>query len=312
MIGKIYTFGTSCTAGGGFEFNCVYKHRDLRGNITRKTRGEFIKSIYNEKPYTQNNYSFPGQLQKLLDIEKSNIKVINISKQGYGNERIYRKFFDILKISNNQDEIKNSLFIFEFSDLSRKEFYHIPSKNHLIMNYLADDEIVQDCSIQKSYFYDTNSERKIYKEDYQLFKTFREEFIEVDNESKDVTRNLLMFLDYLKFNKINFIISAMPELIHPKYYDEIKKYEKYCMEFGFDNGKKYKSFHRFQNEEELTISDETFGAYRDQHGGLYSNKIIAKNILNELIQKGYLKTDIIKIKKDKKIDFRIQMNNTLM
>ena len=36
MIDRIYTFGTSCTAGGGFEFDCNYKHRDLRGSITKK------------------------------------------------------------------------------------------------------------------------------------------------------------------------------------------------------------------------------------------------------------------------------------
>ena len=305
MIDRIYTFGTSCTAGGGFEFDCNYKHRDLRGSITKKNRGEFIKSIYNEKPYTQNHYSYPGQLQKLLNESESNIEVINISKQGYGNERIYRKFYDLLKKGKLENK-NNCLFIFEFSDLSRKEFWHNPSNNHLIMNYLADDEITKDCSIVKSYFYDDKKDRQLYNKDYNLFKTFREEFIEVDNESQEVTRSLLLFLEYLKHNNFNFLISSMPELIHPKYYDEVIKYENYCISFGFDGGTIYKSFHRFQDLEYLKISDETKGAYRDTHGGLFSNKVVSKNIFNEMIKRKYIEKERIEIPKI--IDFKSLLN----
>ena len=308
-LDTIYTFGTSCTAGGGFEFNCDYKLNDLRGNITKKRRGEFIRSIYTETPYTQNQYSWPGQLEKLLKEKNKNIKVVNISKQGYGNERIYRKFFDLLK----NGEIKNKdrcFFIFEFSDLSRKEFWHSPSKNHIIMNYLADDDKPQDCTIAKSYFYDKQSDRKIYNKDYWIFKKYREDFIEVDNESKDVSRNLLLFLEFLKFNDFKFGISSMPELIHPQYYDLIMEYDNLTLNFGFDDGKKYKSFHRFQDLEKLTISHETSGAYRDMHGSLFSNKIIAKNVFNQLIDKKYLDDEIIPIPKI--INFKENLKNTLM
>jgi len=304
---KIITFGTSCTAGGGFEFECSYTHIDSRGNITRKTRGEFLRTIYSEKPYTQNNYSYPGQLQKLLNEKNINIEVLNISKQGYGNERIYRKFYDLI-ISDI--DINNCLFIFEFSDLSRKEFYHNPSKNHIIMNYLADDNTSDDISLAKSYFYDKNQDRKLYSKDTWLFQKYRDEFIEVDNESKEFTRNLLLFFEYLSFNKINFLISSMPELIHPDYYEEIMKYETHCMEFGVDGGTKYKSFHRFQDLEKLTIAAETSGGYGDMHGGLTSNKIIAKNVFNELIVRKYINSDIIKI--PKKINFREVLKDQIM
>ena len=308
MINKIFTFGTSCTAGGGFEFNCNYPLNDLRGNITKSKRGEFIKTIYNETPYTQNNYSWPGQLQKLLNEKGHKISVYNISKQGYGNERIYRKFFDLMK--NELIEKDKSFFIFEFSDLSRKEFWHNPSKNHIIMNYLADDDKPQDCTIAKSYFYDKPSDRQIYNKDYWIFKKYREDFIEVDNESKDVSRNLLLFLEFLKFNELNFAISSMPELIHPYYQDEIMKYNNHVLNFGFDNHKKYKSFHRFQDLEKLTISQETSGAYRDMHGSLFSNKIISKNVFNQLIEKKYLKDEIISIPKE--INFKQNLKNVLM
>jgi hypothetical protein len=304
---KIITFGTSCTAGGGFEFQCNYPTRDMGGVMTSRKRGELLRSIYSEKPYTQNNYSYPGQLQKLLNEKNINIEVLNISKQGYGNERIYRKFYDLII---SEIDINNCLFIFEFSDLSRKEFYHNPSKNHIIMNYLSDDDVLDYVTLAKSYFYDKRADRKLYNEHLEIFQKYRDEFIEVDNESKEFTRNLLLFLEYLSFNKINFLISAMPELIHPDYYEEIMKYETHCMEFGLDGGKKYKSFHRFQDLEQLTIMRETAHAFLDNHGGLFSNKIIAKNVFNELINRKYIDDEIISI--PKKINFKENLKNTLM
>lgn len=284
MIKKIYTFGTSCTAGGGFEFECKYPHRDLRGKITNKNRGDFIKGIYSETPYTQNNYSWPGQLQKLVS---NDIQVINISKQGYGNERIYRKFYDIVDdVHFNTDE---SLFLFEFSDLSRKEFWHNPSNNHIIMNYLADDNDTDNCSLAKSYFYDNKSDRMIYNKDFYLFKQFRDNFMEVDNQSREISRNILIFINYLKYNKINFLITAPPELIHPYYSSHLEEMSKYYIYFGWDNGVKYNSFHRFADLESLRIIDETNLAYRDTHPSLFANKIISKNVFNKLIELNYIR-----------------------
>ena len=69
MIKKIYTFGTSFTEGGGFEFDTIdYKYKKLYENF--------------DEDYSQYNFSYPGQLQKLIP----NIEVINLAKSGYGNE----------------------------------------------------------------------------------------------------------------------------------------------------------------------------------------------------------------------------------
>ena len=306
MIKKIYTFGTSCTAGGGFEFDCKYKHTFRDGKRMELSRGDFIKTIYKELPYTQNNYSYPGQLQKLL----SEIEVINISKQGYGNERIYRKFFEVV----NFDEFdKNtSLFIFEFSDLSRKEFFFNPLNNHIIMNYKADpdDADMKNMSITKSYWYDGKRELLEINKHYNTFKEFRENFISTDNQLIEFTRNYIMFLEFLEFNNINFLISGVPEISHINYINEMDKWNKYVIPFGFDGYEKYQTFNIFADEEELTIQDETQDAYSDLHPSLFANKIIAKMVYNHMIRKNYIKGDIFKI--PKKINFRENLKQTLL
>ena len=117
MIKEIHCFGTSHTEGGGFEF--------FNQNIASK-----LKKIYTEQPFTQFNYSYPGQLQKLIG---SGVKVFNHGKSGYGNERMYRIAYDL--IMNNEDSLSEKLFIFEFSFLGRKEFYSNTLKDHFIVNY---------------------------------------------------------------------------------------------------------------------------------------------------------------------------------
>ena len=74
MIKKIYAFGTSHTAGGGFEFN----------TLTNNYRNP---EVYKKIIKSQNHYdfSYPNMLGKLLDI-----KVENRAKQGYGYEKVSR------------------------------------------------------------------------------------------------------------------------------------------------------------------------------------------------------------------------------
>ena len=93
MIEKIYVFGTSFAEGGGFEFNI------------NKTISYSYNGLGEE--YTKENFSFPGQLRKLLP----NIEIVNLSKSGYGNERMYRLASDIV-FSDNFD-VDNSLLIFD-------------------------------------------------------------------------------------------------------------------------------------------------------------------------------------------------------
>ena len=105
MIKYIHCFGTSYTAGGGYEFDgdSPFRNQDSEYIINLKKE---TKQKYPNEEQTQYNFSWQIQLQKLVDSNK--IKVLNHFKTGYGNERIYRKF--PIKLLMNQLLIQVNIF----------------------------------------------------------------------------------------------------------------------------------------------------------------------------------------------------------
>ena len=78
MIKKIYCFGTSHTAGGGFhDKNVKNVYKNIVDNPSMET------------------CSWPGIFKTYLD---KNIELINLAECGAGNERIYRLVFDLIII----------------------------------------------------------------------------------------------------------------------------------------------------------------------------------------------------------------------
>ena len=84
-IKEIHTFGTSFTAGGGYNWDLtediMSEHPILRDRFDK------LHSFYDEEPKTKFHYSWPGQLQALLS---GKVKVFNHAKEGFGNETMYR------------------------------------------------------------------------------------------------------------------------------------------------------------------------------------------------------------------------------
>ena len=123
-IKNVHCFGTSFTAGGGFEWET--EDGDRRDSIEKMYGNVNI-------PKTQWDYSFPGRLQTLFKDNNQNIKVYNHGKQGYGNERVYRKVFDVILSKDFKKE--ENLFIIEFSWLNRREFFLNEINDYVICNY---------------------------------------------------------------------------------------------------------------------------------------------------------------------------------
>ncbi len=251
MIKEIHCFGTSFTAGGGFEFGSKSKHTKLLEN-------------YSEPPLTQFNYSYPGQLQKIIG---DDIKVFNHGQSGFGNELIYRKSFDIIESSDTMDD---KLFILEFSSLGRKEIWSNTYNKHLIVNYnFNDDESVWVTGISELYYFTDifveNSLRGI-------IEPFIKETINFDVQEKLVNQNMEFFIDYLIHNKINFLVVQ-----EPLYKKTRTKTLPYTIDFGdgVRNMINYSAIHK------LTITDETNGRINDAHGGFKWAKIIASKIANK-------------------------------
>lgn len=263
MIKEIHCFGTSFTAGGGFEFESHFKQKKLLEN-------------YSEKPLTQLNYSYPGQLQNIVG---DDIIVFNHGQSGFGNELMYRKAFDVIESSKTMDD---KLFILEFSSLGRKEIWSNTYNRHLIVNYNFNDDLsIWVTGISELYFLTDSSVENNLK---GIVEPFLKETINLEVQEKLVNQNAEFFVDYLIHNKINFLVVQEP------LYEKTKnKTLPYTIDFG-DGIKNMINYSVIHN---LSITNETNGRIKDEHGGFKWAKIIATKIANKYNINNLQKTQII-------------------
>lgn len=273
-IKYINCFGTSFTAGGGFEFDGV-----------SIGRCEFLKSFYGElgESLTQFNFSYPGQLQRLL----SDIKVSNYAKNGYGNDRLMRLTYEL--VSSPNFIASEHIFLFEFSGLGRKEFWYEPFNDYIIMNYWIDwdtKKLKREINLGHSYCYDSKETEDLLKKEEPLFLELHTITFDLENEIKKYQQEIDFFIAYLQSKNINYfmvnnVLSTDSE-----------------RQFIFGDGVVFNTsddINKFTHLNNLEIDIETNYMYNDKHNGYVSNKIIGQTIYNTLIDRGYLNLDKIDI-----------------
>jgi hypothetical protein len=257
MIKEIHCFGTSHTEGGGFEF----MHR---------IRNTELKEFYKEEPFTKENYSYPGNLQKLVG---KDIKVYNHAKSGYGNERMYRLVYEVLNNGTPNDE---KLLLLEFSLVGRKEYYSKSINDYFIANYSFNENgYIENLDIAQTYF--VSSYKNVEKLLKPLVYDFMSETIDFDIQEKTMKMNNEFFIDYLLYNNINFLLTSPPYFLQPRF-DNDNKIKNNLIEFGEFI---YDLYH-FVDTNKLRIRDETNEVILDGHSGLEGNKQIAKIIFDKI------------------------------
>jgi hypothetical protein len=253
MIKEIHCFGTSHTEGGGFEF-------------MHKEKSTELKKFYTEEPFTKENYSYPGQLQKLVG---KDIKVYNHAKSGYGNERMYRLAYDVL---NNETPNEEKLLLLEFSYVGRKEYYSKSINDFFIANYSFNEKgYVDYLDVAQTYF--VSSYKNVEKLLKPLVLDFMTETIDFEIQEKTMKMNNDFFIDYLLYNNINFFLTCPPLVkdLNGKIKNNLIEFE----EFQYD-------LYEFIVKNKLTIRDETNNESNDGHSGLEGNKKIAKIIFDKI------------------------------
>ena len=257
MIKEIHCFGTSHTEGGGFEFQHSSRNTELR-------------KLYKEEPFTKENYSWPGNLQKLVG---NDIKVYNHAKSGYGNERMYRLAYEILNNGKPNDE---KLLLLEFSHIGRKEYYSKSINDFFIANYSFDiNGIVEKLEIAQTH-YTTSYEDFLQCKLKPLVCEFMKETIDFDIQEKNMKMNNDFFIHYLISRNINFLLTFKPQFSLS--FDLTKKIENNLIEFE----KNVFDLYHFVTKNKLTITDETNNQIDDGHSGLEGNKQIAKIIFDKI------------------------------
>ena len=280
-IKYIHCFGTSFTAGGGFEFNSPVPGLD---NILKSNY------YYIGEEQTQFNYSYPGQLQKFVG---NNITVFNHARQGYGNDRMYRIFYDII----NEDEFKKeeNLFLFEFAGLGRKEYFLNPLQKYCTINWQHDysdkHPFIKKALNTKNfaklkgtstyYNYENQESWSFLHDNNDFFEKYVEYFVNFDVEFKKLTMESEFFCYYIQNKNFNFLLTRPPTISE---YDTTK-------EIKFGDGTYFsisEDFVEFSYKNKLTIKDETNGRLGDLHNGFKSNKLVSHIIYNRLVDDGYV------------------------
>lgn len=266
-IKYIHCFGTSYTAGGGFEW-------DTNDYIRKKMLETHYGHI--DEPKHQYNFSWPGQLQKLL----SNITVLNHAKQGTGNDRMYRKVYEIFNdILFNKDE---HLFILEFSNFGRIEEFSNKLKKHVVVNYRHTGGKIEQLDMAKSYFYDTKDELSIIDELYESYKPYFELIFHERTEFQRLSRDTSFFLHWLNSNNLNVLFSSKPEIYNNIDSDIINKFE--CINYNKNiHYSNQNSIENFIYNYPIQIKKETELKYDDFHAGYQGNQLISKIVYNKLV-----------------------------
>lgn len=266
---NIYSFGTSFSNAGGLEFE----------------KKPHIKDYYSclNIPLEQEKIQYTNLLSELLD---NKVNCVNLSKSGFGNERIYRKIHDITNLNNFVPE--ENLFIIEFSDLGRKEVYVNKDKKHGIINYLVEGE-EEIKFVGSSYDYTNGVTSDGLSELEKTFIPFFRKTFNFKQELDKTFANIAKTMAYLEYLKIPFILLNLP--------------------FGLVDGHGAKHFNNLANKKlvkrggetifsylwqnKYDIQSETNGKWEDLHFGYRAQIILSKLIFNKMITSGLISNEEI-------------------
>ena len=278
MIREIHTFGTSFTAGGGHFFEIPNKILEKDKKLADRVKS--LHSVYSEEPKTMYNYSWPGQLQKLV---KDDVKVFNHAKEGFGNERMYRITNDILWDENEFIDCDEKIFIYEFSALGRKEVWFNRMKDYCILNYGQMTKFGNGkgwVNVQQQYKVNTpDNHLEKYDNAWKILsdfsKLYLKECIDEETQLKELEINNHMFLDSLLYNNVNFYsVGGYPEYPLEKIKDRLVDFEGNSdfIDWALDKGG-------------LTLGPLI--GVKDNHLNLKGNKMVADIIFNKLKEGGF-------------------------
>jgi uncharacterized protein YbgA (DUF1722 family) len=104
------------------------------------------------------------------------------------------------------------------------------------------------------------------------------ETIDFDIQEKTMKMNNDFFIDYLLYNKINFLLTSPPFFLQIGR-GVTEKIQNNLIEFAEDF--EY-DLYSFAVKKKLTVTDETNGEIIDGHPGLEANKKIAKIIFDKI------------------------------
>lgn len=276
---KIYAFGTSHTAGGGFEFD----------TISDSPNPDIYKKVINSENHF--DFSYPSILGNL-----TNLPVDNRAKQGYGYEKVTREIIDV--IGSDSFDKDSSIFLIEVSNWDRQEFYYNDINDYVIINSYDETDITEDeISIAHDYHFQSRDIISKLDNSKSIFTNFLSKTFNKDISIQKLQTNFLFLINLLENNGINYYLTNGDVVLPPAYNpylnhtDKIIKYELYNR--NTNKNIKVNSWVDCVSDFGLTIIDESQNQVKDNHQGLSVSMYVANTIYNKMISDNYIKGESI-------------------
>lgn len=266
MIKRLYSNGSSLTAGGGLYEQGI--------------KNEY-KKLYNVEWDFEKNITYPKYIA-----EHFNLELISDAECGSGAPRLIRETYNIIK-KLGIDESKQTLFLFEITDpVHRIDMFCKKLNSHIIVNVRFDDKLdgsLSDLSVVHSYspnyrkFEPKELEKLIYNDVKNYVENFHDPIVYTEKIKGEII-GLFSFLE--KIGVQFFYMFENQTLKHfTSLYEELDKKHMVIIEDGI-----YSSSH-FCTKHKLTIKDELNGFSGDSHPGYFGYKKFSEVLINFLNNK---------------------------
>lgn len=265
MIENFYFFGTSYSAGGGLK---NYKTENLHAQ-------NYLKKLITISEYKNlpKNYSVSYEFKKLLN--KNNIKyknIKNLSKGGYGLERIFREVHKLIFDSNfNKNK---SILIIELSDnIYRRDFYYNPIKDYVVGTHRKG---LDSFYIMNKFWEDSKSTINSFLKNKEKIIDFFKLTYDVNETLKKSEIDTLMLISLLENLKINYVFSSGPYYVNQNKLNKINfNYDKIIID----------DLESWIVEKKLDIHSESKSKVPDtRHLGIQGTKILSKLIFDKIFK----------------------------
>ncbi len=179
----------------------ILKYKYLVANGCSFTKGSCMiddkdKQLLTSPQFKKNRFS-----KKLSD--KLNIEEINIANSGKSNDRIFRELF--YWVAENEDKVKDSLFLVGLSESTRKDLY-----SNYLKKYIISYEIYQDLKLIARDF-------NAPLQDVEKWRNFELKYmIDEDEVEKKIIRDCVLFDSLVGGNVIFLNAWRKSDVVHPK------------------------------------------------------------------------------------------------
>lgn len=261
MVKRIWATGCSHTQGGGLQ--------------SQQSRTWYSKHNIHYNDITEVSY-----VRWLSDILK--LEWINTAKSGTGLKRLLRKTWEYIN-EVGLEKTKETFFILQINNpLVRMEFWCNDLNRYLVVNTRWDDKGNLEWIESKDDHPIASRDKSYFENHTHHIKHYIENYYDLKGEYDKLGMGLVGLISFFELNNIKYMIEGTDTFILSYLERFIPQYKKHLI-----NIEGFTALNIWAYKNKSLIEDETEGYSKDNHAGIFAQKIWASK-LNEFIKQNEL------------------------